>query len=201
MTVVNCSALIITSVFYGAYLYKAVSLKLKGISTNRLARGEKPRKTFFIELVLNVLTLSTVIIQAALIFSVLPANNLPAAATVAGLLLASAGTAVFITAMAAMRLNWKAGIDSGQHTELVSGGIYKYGRNPAFLGFDLFYIGLALALTNILLIAASLSCIVLLHLQILEEERFLEAKFGERYIEYKMRTGRYFNITKRFGKR
>lgn len=95
-----------------------------------------------------------------------------------------------------MRLNWRAGVDSEQSTELVIQGIYKYSRNPAFLGFDLFYIGLAAAFPNVLLIAVTLFCIMMFHFQILEEERFLEERFRDQYQAYMKVTKRYWGMNK-----
>ncbi len=43
-----------------------------------------------------------------------------------------------------MKDSWRAGIPDSDKTELVTTGIYKYSRNPAFLGFDLQYMGVLL---------------------------------------------------------
>ena len=43
-----------------------------------------------------------------------------------------------------MRDFWRAGIPETDKTELVTEGIYQISRNPAFLGFDLLYIGILL---------------------------------------------------------
>ena len=43
-----------------------------------------------------------------------------------------------------MRDFWRAGISETDKTELVTEGIYQISRNPAFLGFDLLYIGILL---------------------------------------------------------
>ncbi len=53
-------------------------------------------------------------------------------------------------------------------------GIYNYSRNPAFLGFDLVYIGILLMFFNPVLLVISVFAMVMLHLQILREEKFLE---------------------------
>ena len=69
--------------------------------------------------------------------------------------------------------------------------IYKYSRNPAFLGFDSVYIGFLLMFFNIPLLIASLSAILMLHLQILQEEAYLQKAFGEEYVWYQSRVNRY----------
>ncbi len=47
-----------------------------------------------------------------------------------------------------MRDSWRAGFSYDQRTGLVMTGIYRLSRNPAFLGFDLLYIGCAAVPSN-----------------------------------------------------
>ena len=75
-------------------------------------------------------------------------------------------------------------------------GIYRYSRNPAFLGFDLMYAGVLLLYGNLLTLGFSLFAMMMLHLQILQEERFLASTFGEPYREYCRRVFRYLGRRK-----
>ena len=84
-------------------------------------------------------------------------------------------------------------------TELVTDGIYNYSRNPAFLGFDLQYIGMLLMFCNLLTGLFTVFAIVMLHLQILQEERYLAATFGTAYLDYRHRVFRY--LGRRRGKK
>ncbi len=90
----------------------------------------------------------------------------------------------------------RAGIPVDEHTELISDGIYKYSRNPAFLGFDFMYVGILLMYFNIPLLILSGIAILTLHLQILEEEKYLTSKFNNSYLEYKKHTYRYLGRRK-----
>lgn len=76
-------------------------------------------------------------------------------------------------------------------------GIYRWSRNPAFLGFDFMYIGVCLLFCNPLTIAFSIFAIVMLHLQILQEGKYLTAAFGKPYIEYKAQVFRYQGRSKK----
>ena len=186
--------LIILFTFYGSYFLKAFMLSKSGIKTDRMGRGSKPRRTFVIEVVLKSTTSVAAGVQ---LISIVFADKLPLLiqfgwARSIGFAISLSGIAVFITAMAAMRDSWRAGIDNTQKTRMVKTGIYRYSRNPAFVGFDLFYIGMALAFSNGLNILFALALILLFHLQILEEEKFLPTVFGNEYFDYKRRTGRYF---------
>lgn len=188
------SGFILFLLFYGSYLFKQLMLKREGIFTNRLGRGNKPERTFKIETTLKLATFSMAAVQIISLFVIKKAYLLLTQPIIrfAGISIAFLGTAVFITAMACMKSNWRAGVDATQNTVLVKNGIYRVSRNPAFLGFDLFYIGFGLAFSNPLQIMFTLLCVVSLHLQILEEERFLPAAFGAAYEEYKRDTARYF---------
>ncbi len=67
----------------------------------------------------------------------------------------------------------------------------KEARNPAFLGFDLQYIGVFLLYCNPWTALCSAFAIIMLHLQILQEEQYLSQEFGAPYVEYKSRVFRY----------
>lgn len=76
-------------------------------------------------------------------------------------------------------------------TELVTTGIYRFSRTPAFLGFDIMYVGVLLLYGNLLTLGFSVFAIVMLHSQILQEERYLVNTFGTPYQEYCCHVSRY----------
>ena len=79
-----------------------------------------------------------------------------------------------------------------QKKQNLTGGIYQISRNPAFLGFDLVYIGMVMMFFNWGLLVTSIFAVVMLHLQIVNvEEDFLMEVFGEEYLEYKEKVCRY----------
>lgn len=180
--------------FYGSYILKAILLKRKGIDTNRLGKGDKPKKTMTVEAALKCLTFLTITLQALCIVLYARGNFFIFIAkhNYIGIFISTVGVVIFIISIITMKDSWRAGIDKKQKTELVTNGIYKISRNPAFLGFDLFYIGFTFMFANIILIAMSLISIIFLHIQIMEEEKFLANAFGEKYAEYKKKTARYF---------
>ncbi len=91
-----------------------------------------------------------------------------------------------------MRDSWRAGVSKTDKTELVTRGIYQISRNPAFLGFDLVYIGILLMFFNWALFGVSVFAIIMFHLQIVNvEEDFLIAAFGKEYLDYKRKVNRY----------
>lgn len=188
--------LIILFAFYGSYFVKFFMQRTRGINADRMGKGSKPKKTFVIEVILKLTTIFTAVIQLiSIIFiqelSIFIQNNL---IRYAGFIVSLLGVVVFVNAMVTMGDSWRAGIDNTQETKIVKTGIYKYSRNPAFVGFDLFYIGIALAFSNVLNIIFAFASILILHLQILEEEKFLPTVFGKEYLDFKERTNRYIGI-------
>ena len=170
-------------------------LNQKGIKTNRLAKGAKPQRTNLIETALLICTYLTASFQFFSVF--LNSYFLPLMFSlyirVLGLVILACGVIFFILAITTMQDNWRAGIDEDEkRTTIVKHGIYRYSRNPAFVGFDLLYLGSILVNPNIILCTVAIITCFLLHLQILEEERFLPTIFGEEYLLYKQNTPRYF---------
>lgn len=78
-------------------------------------------------------------------------------------------------------------------SSLVTGGVYRLSRNPMYLGFTLALIAWGLHLSDILGVAAGPAGFVLWadRLQIVPEERALEARFGPAWREYRSRVRRW----------
>jgi protein-S-isoprenylcysteine O-methyltransferase Ste14 len=76
---------------------------------------------------------------------------------------------------------------------LVTDGAFRFRRNPIYMGEVLAFLGLAQATGNIwFAVMAPLFALGVLALAILPEERHLEARFGEAYLDYRARTRRWF---------
>jgi protein-S-isoprenylcysteine O-methyltransferase Ste14 len=75
---------------------------------------------------------------------------------------------------------------------LVTDGPYRISRNPAYLGFALIYIGIAvLADAPWVLVPLPVVLVVMQLGVIAREERYLERLFGEEYRDFKARTRRW----------
>ena len=183
------AAAVILLAFYGCYFTKLLAQRKKGIRTDQLGKG-KQGLTKGIELTTK---LASVAAPAAEIVSiVLNTSGLPLWARWVGAGLGGCGVAVFVCAVATMRDSWRAGVSATDQTELVTGGIYRLSRNPAFLGFDLVYLGLALMFFNWVLWGLSIFAALMFHLQIVNvEEPFLLSVFGDDYLAYRKQVCRY----------
>ncbi len=181
-------ALIVLAVFYGVYYIKMLLQKKQGIKTNQIG-SRKEKKLHTVELLMSVATGGIVIVQLASVvfeWSIMPANG-----RLTGFLIAMMGDIIFLVSVIKMKDSWRAGIPEKDSTSLVTDGIYRFSRNPAFLGFDLMYTGMLLLYMNAATILFTAFAITMLHLQILQEEKYLAGVFGNEYIEYKKHVFRY----------
>lgn len=110
---------------------------------------------------------------------------------ITGTVLISLGLIISISASLNMKESWRIGIKEGEKTELITTGFYAVSRNPYFLAYDFVLIGMVLNMLSPILIFTSLITIILFHLMILKEEKYLEKTHKEKYLEYKKRVGRY----------
>lgn len=187
-------AVLIMIAFYGVYFAKLFHQRKQGIQTDLLGKG-KEGFTKFIEVTLKIATYAVVVVEAVSIFMnrYLDFTGLRAVGAILGIL----GVGIFIVSVLTMRDSWRAGVSKEEKTELVTTGIYAYSRNPAFLGFDLIYLGILLMFFNWGLFAVTLLAVVMLHLQIVNvEENFLITTFGEDYLEYRKKVCRYIGRRK-----
>ncbi len=80
-------------------------------------------------------------------------------------------------------------------SKLITTGIYRWSRNPQFLGFYLILVGISLFSFSGYALLLTAIAIIFCHYYIVKiEEPYLVKVFGEEYIKYKLRTPRYFAI-------
>jgi protein-S-isoprenylcysteine O-methyltransferase Ste14 len=110
----------------------------------------------------------------------------------AGLVLAGCGVAATFGAQLAMGSSWRVGVDPEERTELVTDGPFRLARNPIYSAMLPTIFGLALMVPNVLALAAIVTLIVGLELQVrLVEEPYLLRTHGEEYTSYAARVGRF----------
>ena len=176
-------------VFYGCYFIKMFHQKKQGIQTDQIGK-DKVGFVKFVEVTMKIAAILVTAVELISIFS--GTSHSPVAVRVVGAAMSVTGTIVFIIAVRTMRDSWRAGVSQSDKTELVTNGIYQISRNPAFLGFDLLYIGTLLMFFSWILCILTVFAVVMYHLQIVNvEEEFLLAAFGNDYLQYKKKVCRY----------
>ena len=182
-------ALALMASFYICYFAKMISQKKQGIDTDQLGKG----KVGFVKFIEVTLKTSTYLLPAIEVASIIfYAGSVNIGIRIAGVTITTLGVVAFIVSVLQMKDNWRAGVQREEKTELVTTGIYSISRNPAFLGFDLMYIGIVITFFNWYLCVATCIVMVLFHLQIVNvEEDFLIEAFGDEYIKYRKKVCRY----------
>ena len=180
---------VILFLFYGFYFAKIIIQKKQSIKTVQMGTGNKPKKVLIVEQIMRYATVSAFVVGVCSIFmvKVFPMTIIRNIGIGVGFL----SVVFFAMATITMKSSWRVGIPE-EKTALISNGIYRWSRNPAFVGFDLLYISMCLMFFNIPLLVVSMWAAIMLHLQILQEENHMHRMFGEEYDAYKKGTRRYF---------
>ena len=77
-------------------------------------------------------------------------------------------------------------------TTVVATGVFAWLRNPMYVGGTAALIGLAILLASDWMVVTTVVMVLVLHFGVvLREERYLEAKFGDAYRNYKAHVPRY----------
>lgn len=109
-----------------------------------------------------------------------------------GFALVAAGFALTLAAQIQMGDSWRIGVDNTEQTALVTGGVFRYMRNPIFSGMLAALLGLFLLVPNPLTLAGWLMVVCGLEIQVRSvEEPYLLKTHGESYRQYTQNTGRF----------
>jgi len=77
-------------------------------------------------------------------------------------------------------------------TAIVRTGPYRFSRNPIYLAFSLFQLGIAIWINSVWLLATLVGAVALMNTVVIpKEEQYLERKFGAQYLEYKASVRRW----------
>jgi protein-S-isoprenylcysteine O-methyltransferase Ste14 len=111
---------------------------------------------------------------------------------VPGVLLTIAGIALSVGGFLTQK---RAGTDPFPYhpsTRIVAHGPYRFSRNPIYFGFALLTLGLAILVNSAwMLLAVPIGLVLIDRLVVTREERYLERKFGEEYLNYKRSVRRW----------
>ena len=87
--------------------------------------------------------------------------------------------------------SFRVGIDVKTSDDLITYGTFAFSRNPIYLSFIAFFLGIFLAYPTVITSVFLLFMVTMIHRQILREEKFLEGFYGKKYEEYCAGVHRY----------
>ena len=113
------------------------------------------------------------------------------ALVIVGLALLSLSLVWTLLAQAQMGESWRIGVDQERKTALVRSGIFRFSRNPIFLGMMVTLLGLFLVIPNMLTLLAFVLGVVLIEIQVRLEEEHLKVLHEDTYDEYRRSVPRW----------
>lgn len=113
---------------------------------------------------------------------------------VAGVLLAVAGAMIAFAAQMSMGASWRVGVQEGESGALVTGGLFRFSRNPTFVGQALLLAGMALAIPSLPTFLAVVLFVLSASVQIRVEERVLLAAHGAAYRRWSAQAPRWIGL-------
>jgi protein-S-isoprenylcysteine O-methyltransferase Ste14 len=119
-----------------------------------------------------------------------PATPGPLVARVGAALLLAVGVPLFVAATFHLGQSLRVGLPD-EATELKTGGLYAFSRNPIYLAVFLTCAASCLYWPHPLNIACAVLAIAVHHVIVLAEERFLSQRFGQAWQRYAARVRRY----------
>lgn len=78
-----------------------------------------------------------------------------------------------------------------EETKLKTSGLYKYSRNPMYLGVGIMVLASVLFTLNPIIATLAIYGAIIHHKIVLKEEAFLKNRFGKQYKEYCQKVNRY----------
>lgn len=109
-----------------------------------------------------------------------------------GLTLEIVGVLTLVLSYSAMARS-RTTINPSEHSSMVvTSGIYAWSRNPIYVGWFVFIAGMGLRNASLFVLVLAVVMILLLYWAVvLEEEKYLESRFGEEYLRYKRSVRRW----------
>lgn len=83
-------------------------------------------------------------------------------------------------------------LDFEESAAMISEGMYSKSRNPMYIGMFIFLSGVAMCFGNLFSLLTPIGFIAIIRLVFIpKEEKLLEDKFGEKYLDYKRKVKRW----------
>ena len=114
-----------------------------------------------------------------------------------GIFVAGLGAMLAFAAQMSMGSSWRVGVVPGATGDLVSGGLYRFSRNPTFVGQFLLLAGVGLAIPSLPTLLAPMLFLWSAVTQVRSEEAALRQSLGQAYEHYLVSVPRWFGLRRR----
>jgi len=108
-----------------------------------------------------------------------------------GAVMVLGATALMLAAQLDLGASWRVGIDEGARPGLVTGGSYRYSRNPIYVAMLTALLGFALLLPSWISLGLLIGAGLGIRRHVRDEEAYLARTYGEEYRRYAARVGRF----------
>ena len=108
-----------------------------------------------------------------------------------GTVMVLGATALMLAAQLDLGASWRVGIDEGARPGLVTGGLYRYSRNPIYVAMLAALLGFALLLPSWISLGLLIGAGLGIRRHVGDEEAYLGRTYGEEYRRYAARVGRF----------
>jgi len=122
-----------------------------------------------------------------------PVNFMPRNIWVLGFVIVVSAVVLFLLSYREFRAAGTSVRGSTSSTTIVRTGPYRFTRNPIYLAFILFVLGLSIWLNNLWMLVTLFPAVGIIAMVVIpREERSLERNFSDRYLSYKSSVRRWF---------
>ena len=199
MTVLQFAALFYLIIYYGVLLGFRAYLLYKNTGINPITNMEKKGIEGFVEKVfqvcfvlVSIIVLNFVFIEVNYVYYLVPFTYLELSwLGNIGIILSSTALIFAIIAQLQMGNSWRLGLNKQEKTTLVKSNLFRYTRNPIYLGLLISYIGFFLMMPNAFSLVFLVTSYVALEIKIRLEEQYLIDKHGQSYLSYHAKVRRW----------
>ncbi len=170
--------------------------KTTGTSPYKLGKSESAHDYIGILFRLTMLAVALVVVLFAFLPSLyeylVPIPYLSSSIlTIAGQTLLVIAIIWVLASQVHMQKSWRIGIDEDVKTELIQTGLFKFSRNPIFLGMRIMLLGLFFVIPSAISLTILVSGELLIQIQVRLEEEFLTRVHGQSYLVYQKHVRRW----------
>jgi protein-S-isoprenylcysteine O-methyltransferase Ste14 len=185
--------------FIFPFISKTALLKAKGVKAFRLGRDKNGIRKYVEVLFVFVFILWSVEIvfhstgMAANIFPWFVYIRLfdTLWLKICGCVLIASGAVSAVLSLISSGDSWRVGVDDVNTGAMVTSGMFSWSRNPLYTALNIMSAGYFLVNGDVFFLCSMIVIAAMFHYQIIQEEKSLEAKYKEAYLEYKKKVRRY----------